>query len=211
MKNRRKQTLLSAATVLVISTALVKVIGAVYKIPLVWLIGGTGKGYFQAAYDIYTPLYTISMAGLPVAISRLVSENIAANKFRQAQQVFKTAQKLFLFVGLFGTALLMLVALPYSKFLIKTPENFVSILAIAPCIFFCCIMSSYRGFYEGTRNMYPTGISQIIEAVGKMILGLILSYITMWYGQSVFDKAAGQPVKIFGTLVQTQEEALSAM
>ncbi|MBE6747179.1 MAG: polysaccharide biosynthesis protein [Ruminococcaceae bacterium] len=211
MKNRRKQTLLSAATVLVISTALVKVIGAVYKIPLVWLIGGTGKGYFQAAYDIYTPLYTISMAGLPVAISRLVSENIAANKFRQAQQVFKTAQKLFLFVGLFGTMLLMLVALPYSKFLIKTPENFVSILAIAPCIFFCCIMSSYRGFYEGTRNMYPTGISQIIEAVGKMILGLILSYITMWYGQSVFDKAAGQPVKIFGTLVQTQEEALSAM
>lgn len=211
MKNRRKQTLLSAATVLVISTALVKIIGAVYKIPLVWLIGGTGKGYFQAAYDIYTPLYTISMAGLPVAISRLVSENIAANKFRQAQQVFKTAQKLFLFVGLFGTVLLMLVALPYSKFLIKTPENFVSILAIAPCIFFCCIMSSYRGFYEGTRNMYPTGISQIIEAVGKMILGLILSYITMWYGQSVFDKAAGQPVEIFGTLVQTQEEALSAM
>lgn len=211
MKNRKKQTLLSAATVLVISTALVKVIGAVYKIPLVWLIGGTGKGYFQAAYDIYTPLYTISMAGLPVAISRLVSENIAANKFRQAQQVFKTAQKLFLFVGLFGTVLLMLVALPYSKFLIKTPENFVSILAIAPCIFFCCIMSSYRGFYEGTRNMYPTGISQIIEAAGKMILGLIFSYITMWYGQSVFDKAAGQPVEIFGTLVQTQEEALSAM
>lgn len=211
MKNRKKQTLLSAATVLVISTALVKVIGAVYKIPLVWLIGGTGKGYFQAAYDIYTPLYTISMAGLPVAISRLVSENIAANKFRQAQQVFKTAQKLFLFVGLFGTILLMLVAMPYSKYLIKTPENFVSILAIAPCIFFCCIMSSYRGYYEGTRNMYPTGISQIIEAAGKMILGLIFSYITMWYGQSTFMNAAGQPVEIFGTLVQTEEEALSAM
>lgn len=209
--NKKRQNLLSAATVLVISTAVVKVIGAIYKIPLVWLIGGTGKGYFQAAYDIYTPLYTISMAGLPVAISRLVSENIAANKFRQARQTFKTAQKLFLIVGLFGTALLMLVAYPYSKFLIKTPENFVSILAIAPCIFFCCIMSSYRGYYEGTRNMYPTAVSQIIEAAGKMILGLIFSYLTMWYGKSLFAKASGEPVEIFGTLVQTEEEMLSAI
>lgn len=211
MAQRKKQNLLNAATVLVVSTMIVKVIGMIYKIPLVWIIGETGKGYFQQAYDIYMPFYTISMAGLPVAISRLVSESIAENKFRQAQQIFKVAQKLFLIVGTFGTVLLIAIAYPYSKYLIYTPENFVSIIAIAPCIFFCCMMSSYRGYYEGTRNMYPTGVSQVIEAAGKLVLGLALAYGVMTYGLKTFTSANGEPVNVFGTLVSTEQEALSAI
>ena len=211
MATRKKQNLLNAATVLVVSTMIVKVIGAIYKIPLVWIIGETGKGYFQQAYDIYMPFYTISMAGLPVAISRLVSESIAENKFRQAQKIFKTAQKIFLAVGAFGTVLLLAIAYPYSKYLIKTPENFVSIVAIAPCIFFCCMMSSYRGYYEGTRNMYPTGVSQVIEAAGKLVLGLAMAYGVTTYGIKVFRAADGQSIKMFGTLVTTEQEALSAI
>lgn len=211
MATRKKQNLLNAATILVVSTMIVKVIGMIYKVPLVWIIGETGKGYFQQAYDIYMPFYTISMAGLPVAISRLVSESIAENKFRQAQQYFKVAQKIFLIVGTVGTVLLIAIAYPYSKYLIYTPENFVSIIAIAPCIFFCCMMSSYRGYYEGTRNMYPTGVSQVIEAAGKLVLGLALAYGVMGYGMKVFNTANGEEVKIFGTLVTTEQEALSAI
>ncbi len=211
MAKQRKQNLLNAATVLVISTMIVKVIGVIYKIPLVWIIGETGKGYFQQAYDIYLPFYTISMAGLPVAISRLVSESIAENKFRQAEQTFKVARKLFLLLGSFGSLLLIAVAYPYSKLVIMTPENWVSIVAIAPCIFFCCMMSSYRGFYEGTRNMYPTGISQVIEATGKMVLGLSMAYGVMNYGLNVFKSAGGEDVKVFGTVVSTEQQAMSAI
>lgn len=211
MATRKKQNLLNAATVLVVSTMIVKVIGMIYKVPLVWIVGETGKGYFQQAYDIYMPFYTISMAGLPVAISRLVSESIAENKFRQAQQYFKVAQKIFLIVGTVGTVLLIAIAYPYSKYLIYTPENFVSIIAIAPCIFFCCMMSSYRGYYEGTRNMYPTGVSQVIEAAGKLVLGLALAYGVMAYGMKTFNGANGEEVKVFGTLVTTEQEALSAI
>lgn len=211
MAKQRKQNLLNAATVLVVSTMIVKVIGVIYKIPLVWIIGETGKGYFQQAYDIYLPFYTISMAGLPVAISRLVSESIAENKFRQAEQTFKVARKLFLLLGSFGSLLLIAVAYPYSKLVIMTPENWVSIVAIAPCIFFCCMMSSYRGFYEGTRNMYPTGISQVIEATGKMVLGLSMAYGVMNYGLNVFKSAGGEDVKVFGTVVSTEQQAMSAI
>lgn len=211
MAKQRKQNLLNAATVLVVSTMIVKVIGVIYKIPLVWIIGETGKGYFQQAYDIYLPFYTISMAGLPVAISRLVSESIAENKFRQAEQTFKVAKKLFLLLGSFGSLLLIAVAYPYSKLVIMTPENWVSIVAIAPCIFFCCMMSSYRGFYEGTRNMYPTGISQVIEATGKMVLGLSMAYGVMNYGLNVFKSAGGEDVKVFGTVVSTEQQAMSAI
>ena len=210
MAQQKKQNLISSAGVLVASTILVKIIGAIYKIPLGNLIGATGNGYFVAAYEIYTPIYTISMAGLPIAVSRLVSESIADGRIRQAQQVYRVSRRLFPLVGAFGTILLFLVAYPYSNYLIKTPQNFISILAIAPCVFFCCMMSSYRGFYEGTRNMYPTGISQVIEALGKVVFGLTLSYITMKYGLYTFNKAEGQAT-VFGTLVSTEQEALSAI
>lgn len=210
MSQQKKQNLISSTGVLVASTILVKIIGAIYKIPLGNLIGATGNGYFTAAYEIYTPIYTISMAGLPIAVSRLVSENIAGGRIRQAQQVYRVSRRLFPLVGAFGTILLFLVAKPYSDYLIRTPQNFVSILAIAPCVFFCCMMSSYRGFYEGTRNMYPTGISQVLEAVGKVVFGLTLSYATMQFGLSSFKNGGSNPV-VFGTAVSTEQEALSAI
>ena len=73
----RSQSLLSGAFILVVATVLVKVIGALFKIPLSMLIGEVGRGYFSTAYEIYTPLYSISMAGLPVAVSRLVKGTLA--------------------------------------------------------------------------------------------------------------------------------------
>lgn len=210
MSQQKKQNLISSTGVLVASTILVKIIGAIYKIPLGNLITATGNGYFNAAYEIYTPIYTLSMAGLPIAVSRLVSESIAGGKIRQAQQVYRVSRRLFPLVGAFGTLLLFIVAQPYSNYLIKTPQNFVSILTIAPCVFFCCMMSSYRGFYEGTRNMYPTGISQVIEALGKVIFGLTLSYMTMQYGLSAFRNSSGSAA-VFGVTVTSEQEALSAI
>lgn len=210
MSQQKKQNLISSTTVLVASTILVKIIGAIYKIPLGNLISATGNGYFLGAYEIYTPIYTISMAGLPIAVSRLVSESIAAGNIRQAQQVYRVSRKIFPLVGAFGTLLLFIIAKPYSDHFIYTPQNFVSILAIAPCVFFCCMMSSYRGFYEGTRNMFPTGISQVIEALGKVVFGLSLSYMTMQYGLSAFRNANGT-ANVFGVEVTSEEQALSAI
>ena len=70
-------------------------------------------------------------------------------------------------MGVLGTVLLMLVAYPYTKFIVKYVENVYCVLAIAPSIFFCCCMSTYRGYYEGMQNMVPTAISEVIEVVGN--------------------------------------------
>ncbi len=210
MAKRKKQNLINAATVLLISTVLVKVIGAIYKIPLVSLIGVAGKGYFQAAYDIYTPVYTISMAGLPVAISRLVAENIAAERFRQAEKVLSVSKKIFLIIGIVGTLILAIAAYPYSLLKGGT-QNVPSVLAIAPSIFFCCIMSAYRGYYQGMTNMYPTGISQVIESAGKLVFGLLFAFLTARYGLHVFNAGGGEIVNVFGVSVSTEKEALSAI
>ena len=81
-KSQKKQNVLGGAMVLVVATALVKIIGAVYKIPLTGVIGSLGRGYFASAYNIYTPVYAISMAGLPVAVSTIVSRNVALGKYK---------------------------------------------------------------------------------------------------------------------------------
>lgn len=202
----KPQSMLNGALILVVATMLVKIIGALYKIPLTAMIGEVGMGYFTSAYEIYNPIYGIAMAGLPIAVSRMVSENIALGRFRDARMIFKVAQRIFLLIGIFGTLLMVLIAFPYVK-LGKAPDNIYSILMIAPSIFFCCAMSSYRGYYEGMRNMTPTGVSQVIEAAGKLLLGLGLSKYIYNYGLKCFHE--GKPV--FGRDVLSEAEALSSI
>lgn len=198
--------MLNGALVLVVATMLVKVIGAIYKIPLTALIGEVGRGYFSSAYEIYTPIYAISMAGLPVAVSKMVSESVTLGNYNDARQIFKVAKKLFLIVGVVGTLLLVLIAFPYVK-LGDCEDNLWSILMIAPSIFFCCFMSTYRGYYEGLRNMTPTAVSQVIEALGKLILGLLFSKVIIGIGMNMYSE--GQPV--FGVVCNNDSEAASAI
>ena len=110
-------------------------------------------------------------------------------------------------MGVLGTLLLMLIAYPYTKFIVKYVENVYCVLAIAPSIFFCCCMSTYRGYYEGMQNMLPTAVSEVIEVVGKLIVGLGASYILLKNQLARFE--AGQPV--FGAIRETKEDALAAI
>ena len=130
--------MLNGAMILVVATLIVKIIGAIYKIPLTALIGAEGRGYFSSAYELYTPVYAISMAGLPVAVSKMVSENVSLGRYRDARMIFRLSMRLFFIVGVIGTLVLVLIAIPYV-FLAHSVENLWSILAIAPSIFFCCI------------------------------------------------------------------------
>ena len=182
-KSAKKQNVLGGAMVLVVATALVKVIGAVYKIPLTGIIGSLGRGYFASAYNIYTPIYAISMAGLPVAVSAIVSKNAALGKYRDVKQVLKLTFPLFLGLGIVGTGALLLAAKPYVDS-VGSPLAIYSVFAIAPSILFCCIMSTYRGYYEGLSNMYPTAISQVIESLGKLVFGLVFSYAMLDYANA---------------------------
>ena len=195
----KKQNVLGGAMVLVVATALVKIIGAVYKIPLTGIIGSLGRGYFASAYNIYTPIYAISMAGLPVAVSTIVSKNAALGKYRDVKQVLKITFPLFLLLGLVGTGALFLASKPYVDS-VGSPLAIYSVFAIAPSILFCCIMSTYRGYYEGLNNMYPTAISQVIESLGKLIFGLVLSYAVINYAEAEIA-ATGSA---FGQVIETE-------
>ena len=206
-KKGKSQSLLNGAFVLVVATVLVKIIGALFKIPLSMLIGEVGRGYFNTAYEIYTPLYSISMAGLPVAVSRLVAKERSLGNFRDVRMIRRVAGRLFLLTGVVGTAIMFIIAYPYSKFIVSSPENVYCVLAIAPSIFFCCCMSTYRGYYEGMQNMTPTAVSQVIEALSKLFVGLGVTYIFLKVELRNFELGK----EVMGTVYATKPEALAAL
>lgn len=205
-KNRNsQQNFEHSAVILLISVLLVKLIGAVFKIPLKNLIGTLGFGYFSSAYDLFLPIYALSMAGLPVAVSRIVAESAAAGRYRDARTTFRVAKKAFLVTGLCGFAVMLAALYPYARVTMNDPagQKYVAlcVFAIAPALLFCCIMSAYRGYFEGMSNMIPTAVSDVIEALGKLVLGLAFAKILLNVTGNVAYAAAGALLGItLGTL-----------
>ncbi|MBP3706800.1 MAG: polysaccharide biosynthesis protein [Clostridia bacterium] len=190
-KKRKQQSFEYGAIILLCSTFLVKIIGAVFKIPLSRLWEDElGFGYFSSAYALFTPIYSLAMAGLPIAISRFVANSVQQGKYNDVKSALKVTKKLFTITGITGFILMLALSYPFVLLTDKSGATIYSIIAIAPALFFCCIMSVYRGYYEGLRNMYPTAISDIIEALGKLILGLLFAYLVMHYTQNIALSAA---------------------
>lgn len=203
-QKRKEQSFEYGASILLVATVLVKVIGMVFKIPLSSLIGDLGFGYFSSAYDLFNPIYTIAMAGLPIAVSRVVAEHMTNRRFRDVHSTLKITRKLFLITGLTGFALMLALIYPYVRMTDETGKTIYSLFAIAPSLLFCCVMSTYRGYYEGLRNMYPTAISNIIEALGKLILGYGFAFAVMKISGNVAYAAAAAA---FGIMVGTAASA----
>ena len=214
MASEKKQSVLNGAMMLMFAVVLVKLIGALFKIPLTDMLGATGRGYFNSAYEVYTPIFAISMAGLPVAVSRMVAENVALNRHREARMVFKVSQRIFTVVGIAGTLILLVAAYPYTRF-VAGIKSLPAVLCVAPSIFFCCYMSAYRGYYEGLRNMTPTAISQVIEALGKLLIGLALAKLVISIGEGQYEAgmlASGNvSATVFGNTVVSDTEANSVI
>ncbi len=211
MASEKKQSVLNGAMMLMFAVVLVKVIGMLFKIPMSDMLGSVGRGYFNSAYEIYTPIFAISMAGLPVAVSRMVAESVALEKFREARAVFNTSKKVFLIVGIAGTLILLLATYPYTYFVAGT-KSIPAVLCVAPSIFFCCYMSAYRGYYEGLRNMAPTAVSQVIEALGKLVIGLALAKLVITLGQGQYESTIGSGIAtVFGQQVANETEANSVI
>lgn len=189
-----------------ISTFVVQILGIIYKVPLTNIFKQGGRGYFSTAYALYIPLYAISMGGLPVAVSRMVSENATLGKFRDVRRIQLVARRIFLLTGSVGTLFMCLFAYPYVK-IIHQPGAIPSIFMIAPCILLCCIMSSYRGFYEGLGNMIPTATSRVIESLGKMVVGVIAAYFAVyWLNREYASKGT-----VMGVLMKDQVTATDAI
>ena len=186
----KKQNFLQGAALLAIATAIVKVIGAFYKLPLNMAIGAEGYSYFTTAYDIYAVMNLIATAGLPVAVSRMISQTSTLNATNRLKKVFQTALTIFSVLGILTTVVMMAGAKVLAN-VMNQPDAWISILCLGPCGILICLISAYRGFFNGQSNMFPTSVSQVIEALGKLLVGLALAFAIVGATGNVSYAAGG--------------------
>lgn len=171
-----KKSLIKGAAILAVSGILVKFMGAFFRIPLANLIGDIGMAYYSPAYAIYSFLLVFATAGLPVAISKMVSERCAIGQFREAERVFKLSRNLMITIGAIGFLILFLFSEPIAEIL-NVPGSALSMQATAPALLLVPIMSSYRGYFQGMQEMTPTAVSQVIEQLFRVVVGLSLAVV----------------------------------
>lgn len=179
----------SGVLVLTLSTALVKIIGLLYKIPMMSYLGSEGMGYFNSAYEIYTLFFIISTAGLPVAVSIMISESKVSGNSRNVSKIFGLSLIILAVIGILGTVFMSVFYKQLSEIIHNTYAQ-LCILAISPTVFFICISSAVRGYFQGMQIMIPTAVSQIIESLGKLFLGLSFAIWAINRGYSMPQVAA---------------------
>ena len=174
MKREGNKGFLKGAAWIAAGGFIAKIIGAVYRIPLTNIIGGHGLGLYQLVYPVYCMLLTVSATGIPSSIAKLTAERIA--KGESDRVVFKTALKLFLWIGIGGTALMAAVS-PLLSRLQGTQEVLWGYFALAPAVFLVSAISVFRGWFQGRNNMFPTAMSEICEQIVKVAFGLLFAYL----------------------------------
>ena len=175
----KKQTFLQGTAVLAMATVLVKLMGFLFKVPLNNIIGEDGFGYFNTAYDVYNVLLMISTTGLPVAMSRMISQAQTLGNHAQIKRIYRTSLYVFLTIGMVGSLGMLFFCRQLSVMVTTNENSWAAIAALAPCVLLICLVSTYRGFFQGQSNMTPTSVSQIFEAVTRLVVGLGLAWLVM--------------------------------
>lgn len=201
---KQTKSIIGGMTVLGVTGIICKLIGVLFSVPLTWIIGADGLAVYQAVFPTYNLLLTISSAGLPVAVSRMVSQCLARDDPKGARRVFRIALWLLTALGCLCT-ILMLACNGLLVHRVGLPESAAGFRVIAPCVAIVCMMSAFRGFMQGQQNMTPTATSQLIEQIGKVLISLPLAWIGFRQGMD-----AGQSQAALAGIVGEEANALAA-
>ena len=191
MQESKKQNFLKGAAILAAASIFVKIVGAIYKIPIARMLGDEGTGYFQVTYNIYTLMLTISTAGIPVALSRMVSSAAAHKNTNLVKRYFSVALPAFITIGTVAMILMFVFADTLAGFMNSSPAAY-GIRVIAPAVLFVCLISVYRGYAQGYENMVPTAMSQVVEVISKAAFGITAAFwlAGMGYGLHIVSASA---------------------
>lgn len=199
----KKNSFIQGAVILAVSGIIVKLIGAVSRIYLSRLLGGEGIGLYQMAYPIYLLCLSISTAGLPVAISIMVSERNAIHDFLGGQRILKIALSVLTLTGLlFSVGLYFGSSVLIDHHIVRDPRAYWSLIALAPAVFCATISATMRGYFQGLQNMTPTAVSEVIEQFVRVVTMIGLAIILLPKGLefgaagATFGAAPGAAVAI---------------
>ena len=172
---------LEGAFILTISTAFVKLAGLLFTFPIARILGDGGMGVFYSAYDIYNMFAVLASAGLPVAVSRMISETLVSGNDDEAERIYEVAVRVFTVIGAVIAGFMFLFG-GWLAERIGNPDAGLSIRVLAVTAFCAFLMSALRGYFQGHSAMLPTAISQVIEAFVKLFLGIALALVVVRAG-----------------------------
>lgn len=176
MRVAKRDNIVKGTLILVTGNIIVKIIGALFKLPLANIVGADGMGLYNAAFIVYDIFLVLATAGFPLAVSKLVAASTAKGNDIEALKIFSVTRKCFFLLGLTLSIIMFCGARVFSA-LIGNTRTCYSIMVLAPSVLFVALMSSYRGYYQGTNDMIPTTVSQIIEAVCRLVVGLTFAVV----------------------------------
>ena len=177
-RDNNRGKFIKGAAVLAAAGLFTKVLGAVFRLPLTGLIGADGLSYYNVAYAVYSALVVMSTAGLPIAISRMVSERMAKKEYVYAHKIFRVSLMVMLIIGAVSFIPTFFGADVIAHF-VRNDRAALGLRAIAPALIFVPLFSSFRGYFNGRQDMVPTAVSEMSEQFVRVATGLSLAYILM--------------------------------
>ena len=174
-KPQQGENYLHGAMILAVAVAIVRILGALFRIPLGRILEDTGMSTFSIASHIYAVLLTLSTAGLPVALSKMISAAAALDSEQEVKRVFTVGRNAFLLIGILSFFVMAFFAAELARFF-GSPSSETAILVLSPAVLFVCLISAYRGYCQGFSVMIPTSVSQVIEALSRFVIGLLFAW-----------------------------------
>jgi len=190
MSDRSSAHFVKGAAILGIAGLLSKLLGAVYRIPYQNIAGDIGLYVYMQVYPLYTTLLILATAGFPIAISKLVSERLAVGDAYGARKAFRVAS-ITLFILGFVFFLLLYTGAPLVADFMGDDQLTMPLRAVAWSLPLVPIAAIMRGYFQGQQNMVPTGVSQVVEQLIRVIFILIAAYWAMMVYQDAYLAGTG--------------------
>ena len=187
----KKQNFMHGAAILTVGVIIMKILGAIYKVPLGNILGDYGYGIFLSTYNVYNIFFTLSTAGLPVALSRMIAVADAQGKVATKEKTFRAALLTFAVIGLLFGMIMFFGNEWLAHFYLRKPDAALSVRAMAPAILLVCLVSAYRGYCQGNGNMIPTTVDEVLEVLFKVISGLLIAGWLVRTGHGLPEASAG--------------------
>lgn len=202
MAGKKKNNFYVQGSILAVASILTRIMGIAFRIPLTRIIGDEGIGAYSNAYEIYNLALLLSTYSVPIAVSRLISERESKKEYINSNRVFQTAMMFAVVSGAIATLVTFFGANFFSVILFKSESSAIPLKFLAPTIFVFAIMGVLRGFFQGKNTMMPTAISQLVEQLVHVIVGLSAAIIFMkLYEENEQQVAYGAAGGTFGTLI----------
>ncbi|MEE1282230.1 MAG: polysaccharide biosynthesis protein [Acutalibacteraceae bacterium] len=195
-KGIEQQSFVKGAMILTISIIAVKLIGVIFKVLFANIVDGVGNGVFNSAYELYNVIFTVASAGFPIALSRMVSEYVSKQRYKDVRRLHKLSIPFFVTTGAVCCLLMIALSGTFSRMIGNSAVQ-LPVIALSPIVFFGCLMSIYRGYFEGMRYMVPTAISEIIESAGKLLVGFSLAYAVNFFATAEYKESG----TVFGKIM----------